>query len=146
MFSIFALKSYKQNANTFFSIFPPEGNFDIDARDGGDHLGPPKFPTKSKNYSYENCSHFWDIFRKMFKHPFTIGSYIQKMTHNPINAFKIIVYNRKHTNNTKTRLTFSERKKRTNRTNQHFQVLILLFIKFPKFLILYILYIHVFIF
>ena len=30
----------------FVYLFPPEGNFDIDARDegGGGHLGPPKPP------------------------------------------------------------------------------------------------------
>ena len=53
----------------FQYLFTPEGNFDIDAGDGGggaagDHLGPPKSTQILTNSSCENCSNFWDIFRK----------------------------------------------------------------------------------
>ena len=54
----------------FCSIFvPTEGNVDIDAGDGvrGDHLGPQKSQKITKDPSYDNCSHFWDIFPKISK-------------------------------------------------------------------------------
>ena len=69
-----------------------------------------------QNSPYENCSHFWDIFRKMFKNIFQIYSYIQKTIQNPIDALKIITYSTKHTNNIKLYLEtiqhFRETKKR----------------------------------
>ena len=44
-------EAHKQVLNKYlFHIFPPEGNFDIDAWDGGDHLGPPN-PNKSQKMS-----------------------------------------------------------------------------------------------
>ena len=45
IFRFFAQKSQKNIFTIIFYIFYTEGNFDIDARDGGvggDHLGPPK--------------------------------------------------------------------------------------------------------
>ena len=87
-------------------LIPLEGNFDIDAGDGmggGEHIEPQN-PQKSKkitkNSSYENCSHFWDIFQKVYKHIFKQSSYIQKNSLNPINAVKITIYNTKFTPNT----------------------------------------------
>ena len=53
----------------------------------------------SKNSSYENCSHFWDMVEKMFKNIFNIWSNMQKDTQNPINVLKITIYCTKYTNN-----------------------------------------------
>ena len=67
-----------------------------------------KKPKQSQNKSSENCSHFWDIFLKMFKNIFKKSSYIEKTTPNPINALKITTVNTKHTNNTKRHFLSSE--------------------------------------
>ena len=56
-----------------------------------------KITNNTKKNSYDNCSHFWNIFLKMYKHIFKVSSYIQKMTPNPINALKITIHNTKHT-------------------------------------------------
>ena len=53
-------------------------------RDGdrGDHLGPQISNKTQTNPSYENCSHFWDIFHKneyISRHIFKICSYIRKI-------------------------------------------------------------------
>ena len=68
-FSISYKNHKKKQIKILFSIFSPEGNFDIDAGDGGG--GPfrtpqisPNLQISQKNNSYENCSHFWDIFPK----------------------------------------------------------------------------------
>ena len=82
-------KNQKQNVNNmFFSyLFPPEGNFDIDAGDGGggggggDHSGPNDHNKSQKQKLYENCSHFW-TFSNDLK---------QKNTPNPINILKITI-------------------------------------------------------
>ena len=87
-----------------FSIFfLLEGNFDIDAGDGGGG-GPfrtPKSYKNPKNPPHENCSHFWDISPKMSKNIFRICSYIQKKKTNPIFALEITIHCTKHTNNPK---------------------------------------------
>ena len=49
-----------------------DGRTDDDDGTRRDHLGPPKSPYIPKNSSYENCSHFWYMFEKMFKHIFKI--------------------------------------------------------------------------
>ena len=47
-FMIKNLKSHKKSGKHIFSyIFPPEGNFDIDAGDGGEQI--PKIPKFSTN-------------------------------------------------------------------------------------------------
>ena len=101
-----------------FSIFvPPEGNFDIDAGDGGggDHLGP-KIPSNHKkpqtNLSYENCSHFCDcsIFylKKSLNH---VPIYSQTCSESDIQ--NIILLYKTHP---KCQNTFSENT--TNRENE----------------------------
>ena len=87
-------------------FFLPEGNFDFDAGDGGGWgvegtIKDQKSTKKQNNPSYEYCSHFCDIFRKMFKTIFKIWSYIQKTTQNPINTLEKTIYDTKHTQNTK---------------------------------------------
>ena len=67
--------------------------------------------TSPQNISYEKCLHFWDIFRKMLKNIIKLCSYIQKKTLNTIHAFKITIYNTKHTNNIKIHV----------KNNQHFR-------------------------
>ena len=51
-------------------VFPPEGNFDIDAGDGGGGgtIQDPRNPSKiTKNSSCENCSHFCTFFKNCIK-------------------------------------------------------------------------------
>ena len=53
-------------------------------------------PHKSQtNSSYEDCSHFRDIFENIFKIIFKMCSYIQKNPQNPNMAVKITIYNTK---------------------------------------------------
>ena len=63
----------------FCNTVPPGGNFDIDAGDGG---GGKTFRTpnilQNPKSSYENCSHFWDIFRKCRKISLNIFPYTEK--------------------------------------------------------------------
>ena len=76
-------------------MFPPEGNLDIDAGDGGGGgafrtpKNPPTHLKKSqkiqKGNSCKTGSHFWTCFTKCYK----ISSYIQIKAPNPINALKI---------------------------------------------------------
>ena len=82
---------------------------------GGDQLGP-KIPQNHENISYENCSHFWDMFKIMYKNIFKIYSYIQKMSTNPINALKITIDNTKHTQNTTIHFKQSKMFERKNKT------------------------------
>ena len=89
-------------------MFPPEGNFDIDAGDGGgwvggwgDHLGPPKSQTNHTKHFVRKLftllGHVSEHCKQTF---FDIFSYTQKTTLNPINASKITNYNTEHTTNT----------------------------------------------
>ena len=85
----------------FSYLFPLEGNFDIS--------------------SYENCSHFWDCSN--------ISSFIQKMSQNLINAFKIITYHTTHTPKTHTHTHFNKspnNEKQSTKSN-----FILFYINFP---------------
>ena len=105
----------------------------------GGHLGPPKSPKISqhhkksqKNSSYENCSHFWDIFQKLKNKIFKISSYIQKITPNPINALKITIINTKtHPKYKCTNTYFKNYKNPENLKITKVQTFILLYIKFP---------------
>ena len=83
-----------------------------------------------KDSPYENWS-LLDMFQKMCKSIFKICSYIQKMTPNPINAFKITIYNTKHTNN--TQIHFEKSKNSKNPT---------IFKKFTFFIVYQISIIH----
>ena len=79
-------------------MFPPEGNFDIDAGDGGgggDHLGPQK-SKKSQKQNRTKTVHFCRIFQKYLQNIF-----IYRKRHPIRYALKITIYNTKHTKNTR---------------------------------------------
>ena len=99
-------------------------------------------PKKTQeNSSFENCSHFRDIFPKKFKKAksiFKVYSYIQKSTQNPINTFKITTYNTKHTKNAKIYL--KNLKIKTIYQNSVIRILYMLYILY----ILYILYFYIY--
>ena len=89
-------------------LFPPEGNFDIDAGDGGG--GGPFRTQKISNYLKNiekivrtKIVQFWDIFKKS-KKKLKLSSYIRKMTQNPIDALKITNYNTQFPNKTRIRI------------------------------------------
>ena len=88
-----------------FTCFPPKGTLTLTPGMGGgggtiwDPKTPPNPKNSQKNSSYENCSHFSDIFK--YKKIFKICSYIQKRTPNPINAVRITIYSTKHTKDSK---------------------------------------------
>ena len=117
-FAFLSHKTHKKSikTNIFHIFFTQKGTLTLTPGmgmgwwwGGGDYLGPPNPPKSQKYISYENCSHFCDfVFSKMSNSIFKISSYIQKKTQNPINAFKITIYNTKHTNNTKTHLNKSQ--------------------------------------
>ena len=91
------------NKCVFFIFFPPERNFDIDARDGGGGgpfrtKHPQQFQEITKRIVRTIIVHTSGTFlQKTFKSIFKISSYIQKNTQNPINALRITVFNTKHT-------------------------------------------------
>ena len=114
------------------TFFTRKGTLTLTPGRGRGHLGHefPQIKKSPKNPSYENCSHFWDIFPKMFKNLFKISSYIEKMTTNPINALKITIYNTKRTQNTKVHFEQIQNA-RTLRTHSKTPNCFLLYIKFP---------------
>ena len=68
-------------------FFPPEGNFDIDAGDGGgggDHLGPLESPKITQKYFVRKLITLLGQFSKNVENTFKMYSYIQKKTTNPI--------------------------------------------------------------
>ena len=80
-------------------MFPLEGNFDIDAGDGGGQFRTTT-PHKSKKIVRTEIVHtIGTFFQTMSKPIFKICSYIQEKTQDQINAFKISFYNTKNTNN-----------------------------------------------
>ena len=105
-------KNHKKpfKTNYFPYLFPPEGNFDIDAGDGSGR-GPcrtQQSPTNTNNHKKKfvrKLSTLLDIFQKMSNSFFKMSSYIQKITENPINALKITIYTTKHTKHTQIHLT-----------------------------------------
>ena len=150
------------NKHYFFSSkCSAEGNFDIDAGDGGrggDHLGPqiPKHHKKSQKYFVRELFTLLGHFSKMSKisnNVFKICSYIQKKTQNPIIASKITIYNTKYANNAKIHLktiqTFRKIKNpyfRKIRFQNDQRFMLKFMALFITLYILYVLYIYIYFF
>ena len=67
----------------------------------GGHKIPEIFQKYPKKHFVRKLFTLLDIFKTKNKHFKIICSYIHKMTQNPINVVKIIIYNTKHTKHTK---------------------------------------------
>ena len=104
-------------------VFPPEGNFDIDAGDGvgGGPFRTPQISNKSqKGHNKQVRTIIVHTSGTFFKQSTNISlkdlPIYRKNTQNPINTFKITIYIIKHDNNTKTHLNKSNMfyRKKTN--------------------------------
>ena len=110
-------KIIKINKKTFVSIsFPWKRTLTLTLGMGwgvgwGDHLGIPKSQKSTKQFVRQLFA-LLRHFLKIMKNIFTISSYIQKTTPDPMHALKITIYNTQHTNNTNIHLqtnpTFSK--------------------------------------
>ena len=123
-----------------FRIFPPEGNFAIDA------FRIKKRQQSKTNIPYDIFSHFC-IFSKMKKENMCeISSYIQKTTLNTINALKIkIIKQNTPTINTyipnKSKMFQKKQKKQTTGTKSPCWFVCFIIYQIPIIHILYMLYI-----
>ena len=82
---------------------------------GGDHLGPKIPPNHNKAQKQIRTKMFTllgHVSTIMSKSIFKISSYIQKTTLNPISAFKISIYDTKHTQNTKVHFQKKQKKQK----------------------------------